>query len=68
MDGENDFNKSLCQLMFDNMLNSYAYCKMIYENGVAIDYIYLKINGAFFNVTGINRNEGQKVSEVLPRD
>jgi len=35
------------------MVEGYAYCKMIYENEEATDWIYLSVNGAFEKLTGL---------------
>ncbi len=52
--------------LFDNMLEGFAYCKMIYENGVAQDFMYLNVNNAFEKLTGLKNVAGKKVSEVIP--
>ena len=56
-----EFHRSLF-----NMLNGFAYCKMIYENGQPVDFIYLIVNHAFETSTGLKNVEGRKVSEVIP--
>ena len=52
--------------LFENMVEGYAYCKMIYENEEATDWIYLSVNGAFEKLTGLKNVMGKKVSEVIP--
>jgi PAS domain S-box-containing protein len=52
--------------LFDNMLEGYAYCKMIYENEKPSDFIYLGVNNAFEKLTGLKEVAGKKVSEVIP--
>jgi PAS domain S-box-containing protein len=52
--------------LFDNMLNGFAYCQMLYENGQPTDFIYLKVNAAFETLTGLKDVVGRKVSEVIP--
>jgi PAS domain S-box-containing protein/putative nucleotidyltransferase with HDIG domain len=52
--------------LFENMLNGYAYCKMIYKNGKPYDYIYLDVNRAFETQTGWKNVVGKKISEVVP--
>ena len=52
--------------LFDNMLEGYAYCKMIYENEQPSDFIYLEVNDAFEKLTGLKEVVGKKVSEVIP--
>ena len=52
--------------LFDNMLNGLAYCRMLFENGEPLDFIYLRVNSAFELQTGLKRVVGRKVSEVIP--
>jgi diguanylate cyclase (GGDEF)-like protein/PAS domain S-box-containing protein len=52
--------------LFDNMLEGYAYCRMLYEDGRPQDFIYLEINEAFCRLTGLRDVIGKKVSEVIP--
>jgi PAS domain S-box-containing protein len=51
-----------------NMLNGFAYCKMIFKNGKPTDFIYLQINEAFERITGLNRGQviGKGVLKVIP--
>ncbi len=48
------------------MLEGYAYCEMIYENGQPSDFIYLEVNYAFEKMTGITKAVGRRVSEIIP--
>ena len=52
--------------LFENMLNGFAYCKMLFEQNQPQDFIYLKVNGTFEQLTGLKNVVGKKVSEVLP--
>ena len=52
--------------LFENMLNGFAYCKMIYAHGEPIDFIYLNVNSAFETLTGLKDVEGKKVSALIP--
>jgi PAS domain S-box-containing protein len=52
--------------LFRNMLNGFAYCKMIFKEGKPQDFIYLEVNGAFETLTGLKNVAGKKVSEVIP--
>jgi PAS domain S-box-containing protein len=54
------------RFLFENMLNGYAYCRMLYEQGRPVDFIYLDINRAFSELTGLKDVVGKKVSEVIP--
>jgi PAS domain S-box-containing protein len=53
--------------LFENMTEGLAYCQMIYERGVPVDWIYLEVNDAFEKQTGIVGAAGRRVSEVIPR-
>ena len=54
--------------LFDNMLDGYAHCEMIYDNqGNPIDFIYLNVNEAFERLTGLSDVEGKKISEIIPQ-
>jgi PAS domain S-box-containing protein len=52
--------------LFENMLDGFAYCKMIFENGKPHDFKYLEVNRAFEKLTGLKNVAGKKVSEIIP--
>lgn len=53
--------------LFENMLQGFAHCKMLYdEGGRPSDFIYLDVNGAFGELTGLEKVAGRKVTEVIP--
>jgi PAS domain S-box-containing protein len=52
--------------LFNNMLNGYAYCQMYFEQGRPVDFIFLNVNKAFGDLTGLKDVIGKKVSEVIP--
>ncbi|TCJ11666.1 EAL domain-containing protein [Parasulfuritortus cantonensis] len=52
--------------LFENMLHGYAYCRLLYDNGRAVDYRFLVVNPAFENLTGLRDVVGHKVSQVIP--
>lgn len=53
--------------LFNNMLDGYAHCKMIYDNnGHPNDFIYLNVNEAFKRLTGLSNVENKKISEIIP--
>ncbi|MEK7399290.1 MAG: PAS domain S-box protein [Candidatus Poribacteria bacterium] len=59
-------SENLYRSLFDNMLEGYAYCKMIFENGTPQDFTYITVNNAFEKLTGLKNVVGKKVSEVIP--
>jgi PAS domain S-box-containing protein len=52
--------------LFENMLNGFAYCKMLFENGKPRDFIFLHVNKSFEALTGLKDVAGKNVSEVVP--
>jgi len=52
--------------LFDNMLDGFAYCKMLFEDGEPLDFMYLDVNDAFERLTGLKDVVGKKVTEVIP--
>ena len=54
------------RFLFDNMLNGYAYCRMLYQENHPCDFIYLNVNKAFEILTGLKNVEGKKVSQIIP--
>jgi PAS domain S-box-containing protein len=52
--------------LFNTMREGYAHCRMYYENGQPKDYLYIKVNTAFEQLTGLKNVEGKNVSEVMP--
>jgi len=52
--------------LFNNMLNGYAYCQMYFEQGRPVDFIYLNVNKAFGDLTGLKDVIGKRVSEAIP--
>ena len=59
-------SEELYRSLFENMLNGFAYCRMLYEKGNPQDFIYLRVNGAFESLTGLKNVVGKKASEVIP--
>ncbi len=52
--------------LFENMLEGYAYCKLLFARDRPQDFIYLEVNNAFEQLTGLKDVVGRKVTEVLP--
>jgi len=53
--------------LFENMLEGFAYCRMIFDDeGQPIDWTYIDVNRAFYNLTGLENIEGKKVTEAIP--
>lgn len=52
--------------LFETMLEGYAYGKIIYDNDLPKDFVYIEVNSAFEKLTGLSDVVGKKVSEVNP--
>jgi PAS domain S-box-containing protein len=56
------------RLLFENMLDGFAHCKMIFDDcGHPEDFVYLDVNAAFGSLTGLENVVGKRVTEVIPR-
>ena len=52
--------------LFDNLLNGFAYCRMLFEDGHPSDFIYLGVNKAFEKQTGLRDVVGKRASVAIP--
>ena len=53
--------------LFENMLEGFAYCRMIFDNdNHPVDWIYLDVNSAFDKLTGLENIVGKKATEAIP--
>jgi PAS domain S-box-containing protein len=53
--------------LFENMLEGFAYCRMIYNAaGQPVDWEYLDVNKAFGRLTGLENAAGKRVLEIIP--
>jgi PAS domain S-box-containing protein len=59
-------SEALYRSLFDNMMNGFAHCQMLFDRGRPVDFIYLNVNQAFEAKTGLKNVVGRKVSEVIP--
>ncbi|MGO9377018.1 MAG: PAS domain S-box protein [Dissulfurispiraceae bacterium] len=59
-------SEELYHSLFDNMLNGFAYCRMLFSGDQPRDFIYLAVNDAFTTLTGLKNVVGKRVSEVIP--
>ena len=55
------------RLLFEHMLEGFAYCKMLYDDrNRPVDFMYLKVNDALEKLSGLRDVVGKRVSEVVP--
>ena len=60
-------SESRYRCLFKNMLEGFAYCKMLYDDhGRPMDFVYLDVNHAFENLTGLGNVTGKKATEAIP--
>ena len=60
-------SQSCYRMLCQNMLEGFAYCKILYdEDRRPCDWIYLDVNRAFERLTGLNNLVGVKVTEAIP--
>lgn len=52
--------------LFDTMLNGLAHCEMLFEDGKPADFVYLEVNRAFGELTGLRDVVGRRVADVIP--
>jgi PAS domain S-box-containing protein len=57
----------LYESIFDNMLDGLAYCQMIFDTQKRpVDFMYIRVNKNFEELTGLKEAEGKKVTELIP--
>src|SRR3989344_1820357 len=53
--------------LFDNTIDGLAYCQMIFAaQEQPVDFIYVRVNKNFEDLTGLKNVEGKKVTELIP--
>jgi len=52
--------------LFANMMQGLIYCKVLFQNGKAYDWIYLEANQAFKDMIGVNDIVGMRISDRFP--
>ncbi len=54
------------RLLFKNMIEGVAYCRMLYDKGQPTDFIFLEVNDSFEKLTGLRNVTNRRASEVIP--
>jgi signal transduction histidine kinase len=57
---------SIFRPLFENMLEGFAYCKMIYEGNRPVNFKYIIVNKSFETITHLQNVAGNYVTEVIP--
>ncbi len=52
--------------LFENMTEGFAYCRMIFEEGRPVDWIYLIVNDSFESQTGLKSIQAKRATEAIP--
>ncbi|ACF44031.1 PAS domain-containing protein [Pelodictyon phaeoclathratiforme] len=52
--------------LIDYMQNGYAYCRVIFEEGVPVDFIHEEVNSGYEKMTGLKNVVGKRATEVFP--
>ncbi len=59
-------SESRYAVLFQNMQEGVAHCRMIFADDVAVDYEFIEVNPAFDKVTGFQDVVGRRISEMVP--
>ena len=59
-------SESSYRSLFENMLEGYANHRIIFQDGLPLDYLFLDVNKAFEKLTGLKDVVGKKASEAIP--
>ena len=52
--------------LFEHMREGLAYCRMLFENGLGSDFVYVTVNERFEILTGLKHVTGKRVTEIIP--
>lgn len=52
--------------LFENMLNGFTYCQVLYKDGKPDDFLYISVNKAFEKLTGLKDVIGRRATDVIP--
>lgn len=67
MEGKLKKSERFYRRLFENMLEGFAHCKMIFdEQGNPVDWVYLDVNHSFEQLTGLKNIIGKRVIEAIP--
>ena len=53
--------------LFKNMINGFAHCQMLFDdNERPVNFTYLDVNSAFYQMTGLENVVGKSATEIFP--
>jgi PAS domain S-box-containing protein len=52
--------------LFENLVEGFVHCRLLYEGGQPVDFEYLSVNPAFHRITGLGDVVGRRISQVIP--
>lgn len=52
--------------LFQNLIQAFAYCKLIYEEGKIVDFSHLYVNRAYQSIVGPDDPSGKNASDFFP--
>ncbi len=52
--------------LVSNMRNGFIYARVVYDEGVAVDFVHLEVNAGYERMTGLSGVVGKKISEIFP--
>ncbi len=52
--------------LFENMIDGYAHCRVVIEDGCLRDFVFLSVNKAFEKLTGLKGVVGKKATQIVP--
>ena len=52
--------------ILDRMSSGYVYCRVVYQDGHAVDLMHEEVNRAFMELTGFSDLIGRRITEVMP--
>lgn len=58
-------SKQSYRSLYDNMMDGYAHCRLLFEDGAPKDFLFLEINPAFEEMTGLRGLEGKKINRGI---
>jgi len=59
-------SESRYRFLFENMMDGYIHCRMLYQDDIPVDYEVISVNPAYEKMTGLKDITGKKISDVIP--